>query len=101
MTVTPTWLDGAGRYKARRRGIEHRDGTCDALYPSASRDRDGRCLLAKGHEGSHVYRGRGPARRPTRLQAYQAEREERKRLARLARRRERAIGIVREGAGAP
>lgn len=97
MTVTPTWLDGARRYKARRRGTAHHDGTCDALYPSASRERDGRCLLAEGHRGTHVYRGHGPVRKPTRLQAYQAEREERKRLVRLAlrrKRRERATRVL-------
>jgi hypothetical protein len=88
--VTPSWLDGARRHSARRRRPgEHGDGTCDALYPGTSLDRDGRCLLAAGHAGAHVYRGHGPVRKPTRQRAYEAEREERKRLARLALRRER------------
>lgn len=88
--TSPSWLDGARRYAARRHGLEpHSDGTCDALYPGASLDRDGRCLLGEGHGGSHLYRGHGPARRPTRRRAYQAERDERRRLARLALRRER------------
>jgi hypothetical protein len=88
--VTPSWLGGARRFAARKRGAEaHCDGTCDALYPGTSLDRQGRCLLAEGHEGSHVYRARGPVRKPTRVRAYQAERDEKKRLARLARRRRR------------
>ena len=88
--VTPSWLGGARRFAARRRGpAAHCDGTCDALYPGASFDRDGRCLLAEGHEGPHVYRGRGPGRTPTRQREYQAERDEKKRRAHLARRRER------------
>lgn len=69
--------------------MAHQDGTCDALYPGTSLDRDGRCVLAEGHEGPHVYRGRGPARKPTRERAYQAERAEKRRLARLALRRGR------------
>ena len=86
--LNPSWLGGARRFAARSHGPEpHHDGTCDALYPGTSLDRDGRCLLAGGHPGPHVYRGRGPARKPTRRRAYQAERDEKKRLARLARRR--------------
>ena len=87
--AAPRWVEGARRYRARRAPLAHHDGTCDALYPGTSSDRDGRCLLAEGHTGAHVYRGRGPARRPTREQAYQAERDEKRRLARLALRRER------------
>ena len=89
MTVAPSWLEGARRYKARSGRVAHHDGTCDAVYPGAHRDRDGRCLLAEGHRGAHVYRGRGPVRKPTREQAYRAERDEKKRLARRALRRER------------
>jgi hypothetical protein len=88
--VAPSWLEGARRYAAKARGpAPHHDGTCDDLYPGTSLDRDGRCLLSEGHAGTHVYRGRGPARKPTRRRAYQAERDEKKRLARLALRRER------------
>jgi hypothetical protein len=86
--AAPRWVEGAQRYQARRGPIAHHDGTCDALYPGASNDRDGRCVLAEGHNGAHVYRGRGPTRKPTRTRAYQAERDERKRLARHVLRRE-------------
>jgi hypothetical protein len=89
--AAPRWVEGAQRYQARRGPIAHHDGTCDAVYPGTSNDRDGRCVLAEGHNGAHVYRGRGPTRKPTRKQAYQAERDERaerKRLARLVLRRE-------------
>ena len=96
-SVAPSWLEGAQRYSARKHGpAAHHDGTCDALYPGTSLDRDGRCLLTEGHGGTHVYRGHGPARKPTRARAYQAERADRKRLAQLALRRERrnrAAGI--------
>ena len=88
-TTAPSWAEGARRYQARRGPVAHHDGTCDALYPGASDDRDGRCVLAEGHRGAHVYRAHGPARNPTRTQAYQAERDERRRRARFARRRER------------
>ena len=80
----PTWVDGARRYRAMRGPISHEDGTCDALFPGAFHDRDGRCLLAEGHEGAHVFRGRGPGRTLTREQLYQAERDEKRRRARLA-----------------
>jgi hypothetical protein len=69
--------------------VAHHDGTCDVLYPGTSLDREGRCLLAEGHEGAHVYRGWGPARKPTRARAYQAARDEKRRLARRAQRRAR------------
>jgi hypothetical protein len=88
-STAPSWVGSARRYQARRKPVAHGDGTCDALYPGAADDRDGRCVLAEGHRGAHVYRARGPARRPTRTQAYQAERDELKRVARLALRRER------------
>ena len=84
----PRWVEGARRYQARGGFIAHHDGTCDAVYPGTSNDRDGRCVMAEGHNGPHVYRARGPARKPTRKQAYQAERDERRRRARLALRRE-------------
>lgn len=93
-TTTPTWVEGARRYGAKSGRIAHHDGTCDALYPGASHDRDGRCLLAEGHRGAHVYRGRGPARKPTRQQVYQAERDEKRRLARIALRRERRAPVT-------
>ncbi len=94
--VTPSWLGGARRFASRRHGSAgHCDGTCNALYPGASLDRDGRCLLAEGHEGAHVYRGRGPARKPTRQRAYQAERDEKKRLVRLALARARRARAAR------
>lgn len=85
----PRWVESARRYQARRGAVAHHDGTCDALYPGASDDRDGRCVLAEGHHGAHVYRAHGPVRNPTRTKAYQAERDERKRRARLVLRRER------------
>lgn len=89
--AAPRWVEGARRYRLRRGPIAHHDGTCDAVYPGTSDDRDGRCVLADGHDGAHVYRGRGPTRKPTRKQAYQAERDERaerKRRAGLVLRRE-------------
>ena len=96
--MAPSWLGGARRFAARRRRCDaHRDGTCDALYPGASNDRDGRCLLAEGHEGAHVYRAHGPARKPTRERAYQAERDEKRRLALRRRRRQRAARISSSG----
>lgn len=89
-----SWVGGARSYAAtRHRPAAHHDGTCDAMYPGTALDRDGRCLLAEGHHGAHVYRGRGPARMPTRERAYQAEREEKKRRARVARVRERTTTI--------
>jgi hypothetical protein len=90
-TSAPTWLEGAHRYRARRGHIEHRDGTCDSMYPGTWLDRQGRCVLPKGHEGPHLYRREGEDA-PTREEAYQAERE-RKRLERL--RRERAARVAR------
>ena len=96
-TTMPAWLGRARRYHSEPRSVAHHDGTCDALHPAAAADREGRCLLAEGHTGSHVYRGRGRLRRPTREQAYRAERDEKKRRARLAlerARRERATRFV-------
>jgi hypothetical protein len=88
--VAPSWLEGARRYAAGARGpAAHHDGTCDVLYPGTSLDRDGRCVLSEGHAGTHLYRGRGPARKPTRRRVYQTERDEKKRVARVASRRER------------
>lgn len=92
MTSTaPTWLEGAQRYRAHRDRVEHHDGTCDFMYPGTWRERDGRCLLPKGHDGPHLYRREGEEA-PTREEAYQAERE-RKRRHRL--RRERAARAMR------
>jgi hypothetical protein len=86
----PSWLGGARRLAARRPGpVLHLDGTCDAVYPGASDDRDGRCLLPGGHAGAHVYRGRGPARKPTSARAYAVQRDEKKRVARVALARQR------------
>jgi hypothetical protein len=102
--VAPSWLEGARRYATEQRGpAPHHDGTCDVLYPGTSLDRDGRCVLSEGHAGTHVYRGRGPARKPTRRRAYQAEKDEQKRLARAALRRERQerLGGVSQRGGAP
>ena len=86
---TPRWVERARSYRARTGRVAHHDGTCDAMYPGTSDDRDGRCLLAAGHPGMHVFRGHGLGKRPTRRQAYQAERIEKKRIALRAARRER------------
>jgi hypothetical protein len=97
VTASPTWLEGARHYEAKRPRTAHHDGTCDALYPGTWNDRDGRCVLAEGHTGAHVYRDRGPARKPSREQAYRAARDEKRRVARLAlrcERRERACRIL-------
>ena len=96
-TTMPTWLGRARRYHSKPRAVAHHDGTCDAGHPAATSARVGRCLLAEGHTGSPVHRGRGGARKPTREQAYRAERDEKKRRARLAlerARRERATRFV-------
>jgi hypothetical protein len=88
---TPRWVEHARAYRATSGGVAHHDGTCDAMYPGASDDRDGRCLLAEGHPGMHVYRGHGPEQQVTRLQAYQAARNEKKRVALREARRRRQI----------
>jgi hypothetical protein len=61
------------------------------MYPGSSDERDGRCLLAEGHAGMHVYRGHGPGKHPTRLQTYQAARIEKKRVALRTARRAREL----------
>lgn len=86
---TPRWVERATSYRARAGRLPHHDGTCDAMYPGTSDERDGRCLLTAGHPGTHVFRGHGPRKRPSKLQAYQAERVEKKRVALRAARRER------------
>jgi hypothetical protein len=86
---TPRWVECARGYRARSSGVAHHDGTCDAMYPGSSDERDGRCLLAEGHPGMHLYRGHGPGKHPTRLQTYQAVRVEKKRVALRTARRER------------
>jgi len=88
---TPRWVECARSYRATSGGVAHHDGTCDAMYPGSADERDGRCLLAEGHPGTHVYRGHGPGRHPTRLQTYQAARSEKRRVALTMARRERAI----------
>jgi hypothetical protein len=46
--LVPSWLGAARRYAAAMHGpAPHRDGTCDAMYPGASLDRYGRCLLVR------------------------------------------------------
>ena len=87
----PSWLEGAHRYRTVHDRIAHRDRTCDFMYPGTWLDRDGRCILPKGHEGQHLYR-RELDDVPTREQAYQAERE-RRIHARL--KRERAARVKR------
>ena len=95
MTVAPTWLEGAQRYKAKCGHVAHHDGTCDAMYPGTWRERDGRCVLHEGHRGAHLYR-RERVHVPTREQAYKAAREQRRRdRLRLERsvQRQRADGV--------
>lgn len=87
----PSWLEGARRYRTEHDRVEHRDGTCDSMYPGTWLDRDGRCLLPSGHVGPHLYR-RELEHALTREQAYQAERR-RKILDRL--RLERAARVKR------
>lgn len=86
---TPRWVECARSYRATSSGVAHHDGTCDAMYPGSSDERDGRCLLPDGHSGMHVYRGHGPGKHPTSLQTYQAARIEKKRIAFRTARRER------------
>jgi hypothetical protein len=78
MTSTPTWLEGAHRYRARHGTVAHHDGTCDAMYPGTWRDRDGRCVLREGHDGAHLYRRDGGVAL-TKEEAYQLRRELKKR----------------------
>lgn len=90
----PSWLEGARRYRTEHDRIAHRDGTCDFMYPGTWLDRDGRCVLPKGHHGPHLY-CREHEDAPTREQAYQAERQRRitERLRReRAARAKRAVG---------
>lgn len=87
----PSWFEGAHRYRIEHDRIAHHDRTCDFMYPGTWLDRDGRCVLPKGHEGRHLYR-RELEPEPTREQVYQAERQQ-KILERL--RRERAARVKR------
>jgi hypothetical protein len=87
--AAPTWLEGAHRYRARRRTVAHHDGACDSMYPGTWLDRDGRCVLPEGHDGAHLYR-REAEQVLTREQEYQAvraqtirDRLKRERVARI------------------
>jgi len=94
MSIAPSWLEGARRYRARCGHVAHHDGTCDWMYPGTWLDSDGRCVLPEGHEGAHLYR-REVEQALTREQAYRAEREQ-KRRDRL--RRERHARVERAAA---